>query len=314
MKRLIALLMLLCLLPVAALAEETQVVYNRTKNLTEEDVFPEDTPILEIFFPRVYSSDCAIIRFGDEVMMIDASTLNKKMQTRIQTALQSIGVTEIDVAFNSHPHDDHIDGFVPVDAHTPISQMILTFPEDFDSHMKTAVKYCNEQGIPIVHVGDGDVLTMGENGEVTRRVIQRNESTAWKANDRSAMLLIQYGERTILFAGDVENRAQKSYYTTVPEGGLKADILKYPHHGQVKLDDKFLELIDPELVFMNGASDVMDGAKSYLNKHKIPFTIGYTGLTRMRTDGSIWVVDYVHEIETDRETNNPSYQTTTNIP
>lgn len=314
MKRLIALLMLLCLLSPAALAEETQVVYNRTKNLTEEYVFPEDTPILEIFFPRVFSSDCAILRFGDETMMIDASTLNKRMQNRIQTALWSVGIDHIDVAFNSHPHDDHIDGFVPVDAHTPIGQMVLTFEEDFDSHMKTVVKYCNEQGIPIVHVGDGDVLTMGPNGEVTMRVIQRNDTGKWKANDRSAMLLIQYGERTILFAGDVENRAQKSYYTTVPEGGIKADILKYPHHGQVKLDDRFLELIDPEFVFMNGASGVMDAAKKYLNKHKIPYTIGYDGLTRMRTDGSIWVVDYVRETETDRETKNPSYTTTTDVP
>lgn len=314
MKRLIALLMLLCLLSPAALAEETQVVYNRTKNLTEEYVFPEDTPILEIFFPRVFSSDCAILRFGDETMMIDASTLNKRMQNRIQTALWSVGIDHIDVAFNSHPHDDHIDGFVPVDAHTPIGQMVLTFEEDFDSHMKTVVKYCNEQGIPIVHVGDGDVLTMGPNGEVTMRVIQRNDTGKWKANDRSAMLLIQYGERTILFAGDVENRAQKSYYTTVPEGGIKADILKYPHHGQVKLDDRFLELIDPEFVFMNGASGVMDAAKKYLNKHKIPYTIGYDGLTRMRTDGSIWVVDYVRETQTDRETKNPSYTTTTTIP
>ena len=314
MKRLIALLMLLCLLSPAALAEETQVVYNRTKNLTEEYVFPEDTPILEIFFPRVFSSDCAILRFGEETMMIDASTLNKRMQNRIQTALWSVGIDHIDVAFNSHPHDDHIDGFVPVDAHTPIGQMVLTFEEDFDSHMKTVVKYCNEQGIPIVHVGDGDVLTMGPNGEVTMRVIQRNDTGKWKANDRSAMLLIQYGERTILFAGDVENRAQKSYYTTVPEGGIKADILKYPHHGQVKLDDRFLELIDPEFVFMNGASGVMDAAKKYLNKHKIPFIIGYDGLTRMRTDGSIWVVDYVRETETDRETKNPSYTTTTNVP
>ena len=314
MKRLIALLMLLCLLSPAALAEETQVVYNRTKNLTEEYVFPEDTPILEIFFPRVFSSDCAILRFGEETMMIDASTLNKRMQNRIQTALWSVGIDHIDVAFNSHPHDDHIDGFVPVDAHTPIGQMVLTFEEDFDSHMKTVVKYCNEQGIPIVHVGDGDVLTMGPNGEVTMRVIQRNDTGKWKANDRSAMLLIQYGERTILFAGDVENRAQKSYYTTVPEGGIKADILKYPHHGQVKLDDRFLELIDPEFVFMNGASGVMDAAKKYLNKHKIPYTIGYDGLTRMRTDGSIWVVDYVRETQTDRETKNPSYTTTTTIP
>jgi hypothetical protein len=78
MKRLIALLLLICLLPFAALAEEEkQIIFDRTKNLTEEYVFPEGTPVLEIVFPRVYSSDCAIIRFGDETMMIDASTLNK---------------------------------------------------------------------------------------------------------------------------------------------------------------------------------------------------------------------------------------------
>ncbi len=316
MKRLIALMMLLCLLPLFALAEEAtqQVVYNRTDNLTEEYVFPEDTPILEIFFPRVYSSDCAIIRFGDEVMMIDASTLNQKMQSRIQTALQSIGVDHIDVAFNSHPHDDHIDGFIPVDEHTPIGEMILTFEEDFDTHMKKVVNYCNENEIPIVHVGDGDVITMGPNGEVTMRVIQRFDLSTWKGNDRSAMLLIQYGERTILFAGDVENRAQASYSSNPPEGGLKADILKYPHHGQVKLADEFLELIDPELVIMTGAADVMDSGKSYLDKKEIPYVLSYKGLTRMRTDGQIWVVDYVHEIETDRETENPTYETTTDIP
>ena len=54
MKRLISLLLLICLLPFAALAEEEpQVVYNRTKNRTEEFVFPEGTPVLEIVFPRV---------------------------------------------------------------------------------------------------------------------------------------------------------------------------------------------------------------------------------------------------------------------
>lgn len=313
MKRLFALLMLLCLLPLSALAEE-KVVYDRTGNLTEEFVFPEGTPVLEIVFPRVFSSDCAILRFGDETMMIDASTLNQKMKNRIKTALTSMGVEKIDTAYNSHPHDDHIDGFPTVDSYCPIGRMILTFEEDFDKHMKTVVTYCNEQGIPIEHAGDGDVLTMGENGEVTLRVIQRNDTGKWKANDRSAMLLIQFGERTILFAGDVENRAQRSYATNPPEGGLKADILKYPHHGQVKLDNAFLAMIDPELAFINGASGVMDGAKNYLTKHKVPYLIGYNGLTRMRTDGKIWVVDYLHEVETDRTTANPTYTSTTETP
>ena len=63
MKRLFFLWMALLLLPVFALAEE-QVIINRTGNLTEEYLFPEGTPVLEIVFPRVYSSDCAIVRYG----------------------------------------------------------------------------------------------------------------------------------------------------------------------------------------------------------------------------------------------------------
>ena len=312
MKRILCILMLLLLLPAAALTEGP--VYDRTANLAEEYVFPEDTPVLEIVFPRVYSSDCAILRFGDEVIMIDASTKNKTMRTRIRTAVEAMGIDHIDLAFNSHPHDDHIDGFQFVHEYAPIGQLLIAFPEDYDSRMKETVTFCRDNGIPIVHVQDGDVITMGENGEVTLTVIQRQGTKAWDTNDRSAMLLVRYGECTILFAGDVENRAQTDYGTNPPPCGLKADVLKMPHHGQQPLQDAFLAQVQPELVFMNGAADVMNGGKKYLNKNGVPFILGYQGLTRMRTDGSIWVIDYLHEENTDRQTINPVYTTTTDIP
>lgn len=306
MKRLLALMLLLCLLPCAAMAES--FVINRTDNLTEEYVFEGDAPILEIVFPRVYSSDCAILRFGDETMMIDASTKNKTMRARIQSAMESMGVDHIDVAYNSHPHDDHIDGFQFVHAYAPLGKLLIAFPEDYDGRMKEAVKFCNDNNIPVEHVQDGDVLTMGENGEVTMTVIQRWGTKAWDANDQSAMLLIRYGDRTILFTGDVENRAQKDYGTNLPECGLDADILKMPHHGQQPLQDVFCETITPELVFMNGAADVMNNGKKYLNKKGVPFVLGYQGLTRMRTDGKVWVVDYLYELEPDRTTIQPEYR------
>jgi len=118
MKRLFTLLLALLLLMLSVSAEEpadgAPVIIDCTGNLTEEYRFPEGTPILEIVFPRVYSSDCAIVRYGYDVMMIDASTATDEMQDRIQAALHSMGVKYIDVAFNSHPHDDHINGFIPV--------------------------------------------------------------------------------------------------------------------------------------------------------------------------------------------------------
>lgn len=306
MKRLFALLLML-MLALPAWAEEP-IIINRTTNLTEEYKFPEGTPILEIVFPRVYSSDCAIVRFGYDTMMIDASTTSEEMQDRIRSALRSMGVDYIDVAFNSHPHDDHINGFIPVAEYFPVGRLVLTFEEDYDNNMRRVTDFYRAHDIPIEHVEDGDVFYMGPQEDVTIRVLQRNDSGTWEPNNRSAMLHIQFGERSILFTGDVENHAQRSFGENPPEGGLKADIMKYPHHGQVKLHDPFLEAIDPELVFMNGANQVMDGAKNYLDKKKIPYLIGYMGLTRLRTDGQIWVVDYLHEAYTDRNTKNPTYQ------
>lgn len=306
MKRLMPLLMLL-LLPLWALSEET-VIMNRTGNLTEEYQFPAGTPILEIVFPRVYSSDCAIVRFGYDVMMIDASTATQAMQERVRSALASMGVTYIDIAFNSHPHPDHINGFMEVAEAVPIGRLLLTFEEDYNDSMRRVVHRFSEKDIPIEHVGDGDVFYLGPEEDVTVRVLQRNDSGTWEANNRSAMLHIQFGERSILFAADVENHAQRSYGENPPAEGIRADILKYPHHGQVKLHDPFFDAISPKLVIMTGANQVMNGGKNYLTKRKTPYLIGYEGLIRLRTDGQVWVVDYLHEVYTDRNTKNPTYQ------
>ena len=309
MKRLLSLFAALLLLPVLTLAETAApIIIDRTGNLVEEYKFPEDTPILEIVFPRVYSSDCAIVRFGYDTMMIDASTATDAMQERIRSALRAMDVDYIDIAFNSHPHDDHINGFIPVAEYYPVGRLVLAFEEDANAEMKKVVAYYNEKDIPIEHVEDGEVFYLGAEEEVTIRVMQRNDSGTWEPNNRSAMLHIRYGERSILFCGDVENHAQRSFGENPPAEGLKADIMKYPHHGQVKLHDPFFEAIDPELVFMNGANQVMEGAKNYLNKRRVPYLIGYEGLTRLRTDGNVWVVDYLHEDYTDRKTKNPEYK------
>lgn len=305
MKRLFCLL--LALLPLWAGAEEGFII-DRTDNLTEEYRFAEGTPILEIVFPRVYSSDCAILRYGYDVMMIDASTATNEMQDRIRSALYSMGVDYIDIAFNSHPHADHINGFIPLSEYYPIGCLLLTFEEDYNDPMRRVVSAFTAKDIPIEHVQDGDVFFLGPEEDVTIRVLQRNDSGTWEANNRSAMLHIQFGERSILFAADVENHAQRSFGEHPPAEGLRADILKYPHHGQVKLHDPFFEAVAPSLAIMTGANQVMGGGKNDMTRHKVPYLISYQGLLRLRTDGQVWVVDYMHEVYTDRKTRNPDYQ------
>ena len=86
-----------------------------------------------------------------------------------------------------------------------------------------------------------------------------------------------------------------------PACGLNADILKYPHHGQVKLNNDFLALISPSLAFLDGAADAVKEGAKYCQKNDLPYLLSYKGLTRLRTDGKIWVVDYLKEENADRE-------------
>lgn len=309
MQRLAALLALLILLGASAQAEvSVPFLIDRTDNLTEEYAFPEGTPILEIVFPRVYSSDCAIVRFGYDVMLIDASDDTKIMQRRVQSALEAMGVDYIDIAFNSHPHHDHINGLREVVKSCPIGRLVLTFEEDYNSKIIRVTKDFAARGIPVEHVSDGDVFHLGAGEDVTIRVLQRNDTGNWSGNDRSALLHIQYGERSILFAADIELPAQRSYGANPPEGGVQADILKYPHHGKDALDDSFLRAVSPALCILTSADKALNGGKLYLHDQGIPYLLAYAGLTRLRTDGKVWVVDYLHEGSPDRETINPTYR------
>lgn len=60
-KLLLLLLMMAMLLPTFAMAE-TPVIVNLVENPDAEYHFEDGAKILEIVFPRVYSSDCILLR------------------------------------------------------------------------------------------------------------------------------------------------------------------------------------------------------------------------------------------------------------
>lgn len=91
-KLLLLLLMMSMLLPTFAMAE-TPVIVNLVENPDAEYHFEDGAKILEIVFPRVYSSDCILLRYDGMVMMIDASTKNATMRNRIYTACDTSAST-----------------------------------------------------------------------------------------------------------------------------------------------------------------------------------------------------------------------------
>lgn len=280
MRKLISLLLVLLLIPVCAQAH----VINLVENPAAEWAFAEGAPILEVVFPPVRGADACILRVGGEVMLVDAATIGQR--ARVAAALEQMGVERVNVGFNTHPHDDHIGGFTPVADAFGLEQLIVTFPDDANQRMKNTLSEMHTRDIPVRRAGNGDVLALGD-AELT--VIQMD--AGWlTTNDRSAMLLVRFGERTLLLAADVELSAQNLLLKTCPEM-LSADILKYPHHGVAKAGWNFLAHVGAQLGVVTNSRFSVNETRKDAKKRDLPLLYTAEDLIRLRTDGHIWVVD-----------------------
>lgn len=287
MKRCLCLVLFLCCLPPCAVAEGFVV------NLIDYpdvlyDAFDENAEILEIVFPSIHGSDACILRIGENTMMVDCST-DDQSPLLVVPVLKAMGITHIDTAFNSHPHDDHLTGFEFLEGTASIGQLAVAFPENYNYVIKRAIRVLGSQGVPIVHVADGDTLHLGQ-AELT--VFQRT-GDGFTTNDLSACLLVRYGDRTFITLGDVENRAQSALVKNPPACGMKADIMKYPHHGHVQLNQTFYDMISPELAIITAHQFPAKKGFAFMERQGVPALSTWYGVIRLRTDGHIWVVDYL---------------------
>lgn len=279
------LILLLCLmLPCAATAEGC--VVNLIADPDATYAFQPGAELLEIVFPQIYGCDACILRMGGEVLMIDAGTDHQA--PIVAETLKLMGVDHVDTAFNSHPHDDHITGFEYVPETASVGRLLVAFDRNFNNIIKRTAYHMDRMGIPMERVHDGDVLTLG-GAELT--VIQRT-GTMFTTNDMSATLMLRYGERRMFFGGDLEIRGELRYVSEPPACGMKADILKYLHHGHWSMRDEFFSLIDPELAIITAHEYPAKLGFEYLAKKGVPALSTYHGVIRLRTDGVIWVVDY----------------------
>ena len=295
MKRIIALLMAVVLLtPLCALAEETQAVteepshvINLIENPDAEYTFAEGVTLLEIYIPEIFGADAGILRFGDQTMLIDAATVGQA--PIVMKTMEKLGVDHLNIAFNTHPHDDHIMGFQQLPEEMPVDKFVIAFPEDENQPMRTTLKVIRERNIPIERVKNGSEMMLGD----VRMVVMQKDFRSYTVNNRSAALMIFYGDRRLLWAADIETHAQGSLNKKPPEFGLKADILKYPHHGVAKAGWKFLDNVNAELAIVTSKLTTIDETVADSQKRGLPLVSSIPGTVRLRTDGIIWVVDRI---------------------
>lgn len=286
MKKLLAFLLALLMFSLPALAEP--VLVDRLTDPQADFAFAEGAELLRIIFPNVWDEDAAIILCGGKVMLLDCA--KEQHGSRVVSALNQFGITHVDYVVNSHPHNDHLLGFKAIAKAVEIDRLMFCFPENETKHMPVAIKTADQYGIPVSWFGDEHQFQLGD--AVIDVWLKGDDD--WTLNERSAQMRLQYGNRTMLFTGDMMQKTQKRLMEVIDNSLLDVDIFKYPHHGLSLPDNDFFELVSPEYVIItNTAGDRTQKVRNYLKKQGVPWVTTSPGYVTLTTDGTTWVIERI---------------------
>lgn len=254
--------------------------------------FPEGSKLLEIWIPNIKDADAALLYYEGTVYMIDCG--DQRAAARTVLLLKQLMIEKIDILFNSHLHHDHIDGLEATNAVAKIGKIKICFQPALTASGLKMVETAMWNRIPVSEYKDGDVFTMGEDGEVTLQFWKNNEKEL-DINSQSALTKVTYGERSILFTADVEKPGQEIILKRLGPEALKSDILKYPHHGKTDMLMSFYNAVGAKLVVITSVAGRDDSGQRFLKAREIPlvFTSLKGMFTHLVTDGHYWLCEYV---------------------
>ncbi len=252
--------------------------------------FPEDAKLLHIWMASIRDADCAVLCYDGQVWMIDAG--DKRAGNATAAMLEQLEINRIDRLLISHPHHDHMDGMTFICEVARIREMLISFPRDSTETMIRMLAYAEEQGIRILEYGDEDDLPMGD-GKVNIHVWMKSGEDR-SMNDQSSQMMLRYGVRSMLFTADMERGGQRDLLAAVGAQALKADLLKYPHHGKQELADEYLAAVSPDRVIVTNHQGFGEQAYYLSVKHvKAIYTNKKDVFLHLVTDGQNWLCEYV---------------------
>jgi competence protein ComEC len=171
----------------------------------------------------------------------------------IVAKLRSLGVKRVDVAVASHPHRDHVEGFVDVLGHIPVGRVIAPVIAGWGMGAKLLAA-ARRAGVPVQIAAAGDHL---EAGGIQLDVLAPDAGPAPETeepnlvNGFSLLVRASVGGVSVIAPGDLQRAEQAQLL----DRDLRAPILVAPHHGSANLDPAFVEAVSPRLVLVTAGLD-----------------------------------------------------------
>ena len=262
MKRLLSLLLLLCLLLSGCAGNKPALDTDATAGEK-----------LTVHFIDVGQADCILLECAERYMLIDGG--NVEDSSLVVSYLQKQGVKDLSLVVCSHAHEDHVGGLAGVLAVYPTANVWAPTKTYSSKCFDDFVYYTDQQGLDITIPKPGDSFDLAK-AQVT--VLGPVTSYA-ETNNTSLVLMVQFGENRFLFTGDMEKDAENDMLERGAQ--VKADVLKVGHHGSdTSTGYRFLYEVDPAYAVIS-----VGAGNTYGHPHEEPMSrLRDADVTVYRTD------------------------------
>ena len=190
---------------------------------------PETEPEAKLFalIADVGKADFILIGCGGEFGVIDAGF--KTSKDKIDSVMEEYGVSRLSFAVATHNDKDHIGSMEHVIEKYNVKTLYISPLEDEGKLYRKMIDAAAIKGTSVVEVKKGMTFNMGD---AKFTVLSPDNALIEKedVNEASAVIRMQYGDRSVLFMGDAQLQAEGSLMKNYTDE-LICDAIKIGHHG-----------------------------------------------------------------------------------
>lgn len=258
MKKLFAILLLLCLLLTGCTAPNTQ----------------QDVDQFVVHFIDVGQADCALLEYNGQFVLIDGGY--PESGPAVVEYLQEQGVEELALVVATHLHGDHLGGLPTVLSVFPTQRIWCSSRTYYSNTYDQFCYYADQQDVIIENPMIGEKLLLGD---VQLQLLGPISKDYVDLNNTSLVIMATYENNKFLFTGDMRWEAEKELVEAGTD--LKADVLKVGHHGSYTSSSYlFLREVMPEFAVISCGRN-----NEYGHPHTEPMSrLRDAGITIYRTD------------------------------
>lgn len=197
---------------------------------------------LEVHYIDVGQADCILLECAGEYMLIDGG--NVADSSLVVSYLDRVGVEELEIVVNTHPHEDHVGGLAGVLAVFPTHAVYSPTRTHSSNCFDNFVKYVDQQRLTIQIPSPGDTMTLGDANITVLGPVKSYSDV----NNTSIVLMVTLGQTRFLFTGDMGTTAENDMLEYWDDRfDFRADVLKVGHHGSEDASGyRFLYYVNPQ--------------------------------------------------------------------